>query len=171
VISVRGIADELSRLGLGGSLAGLSGEGEFLGGDAASEWVNDDLIEAAGILAEVIAARRGMIQAERDALEIQLAVKATDWIELQMRLSELELHRDMARAAVLAAGRDQEPQSAAGQAQPPLAQVASMASPPSEPGSPRPVRDGLLAGIAGALIGFGGLLLRDWRSKDEQALA
>jgi uncharacterized protein involved in exopolysaccharide biosynthesis len=51
VISVRGIADEVSRLGLGGSLAGLSGEEEFLGGDAASEWVNDDLIDAAGILA------------------------------------------------------------------------------------------------------------------------
>jgi hypothetical protein len=171
VISVRGIADELSRLGLGGSLAGLSGEGEFLGGDAASEWVNDDLIEAAGILAEVIAARRGMIQAERDALEIQLAVTATDLIDLQMRLSELELHRDMARAAVLAAGRDLGGQSAAGQAQPRLAEVASAASPPTEPRSPRPVRDGALAGIVGALIGLGGLLLRDWRDRGEQALA
>jgi len=171
VIGVRGIADELSRLGLGGSLAGLSGEGQFLRGGAASEWVNDDLIEAAGILAEVIAARRGMIQAERDALEIQLAVTATDWIDLQMQLSELELHRDVARAAVLAAGRDPGQQSAAGQAQPPLAQVASMASPPSEPRSPRPVRDGALAGIVGALIGLGGLLLRDWRDRGEQALA
>ena len=171
VISVRGIADELSRLGLGGSLAGLSGEGEFLGGDAANEWLNDDLIEAAGILAEVVAARSGTMQAERDALEIQLAVTAADLLELQMQLSVLELHRDVARAAVMAVGRDPGQQSAAGQAQPPLAQVASMASPPSEPRSPRPVRDGALAGIVGALIGLGGLLLRDWRDRGEQALA
>jgi uncharacterized protein involved in exopolysaccharide biosynthesis len=171
VISVRGIADEVSRLGLGGSLAGLSGEEEFLGGDAASEWVNDDLMGAAGILAEVIAARRGMIQAERDALEIQLAATDTDWIDLQMQLSELELNRDMARAAVLAAGRDQPQQSAAGPTQPQLARVASTASPPSEPRSPKPVRDGVLAGMAGALLGLGALLLRDWRDMDEQALA
>jgi uncharacterized protein involved in exopolysaccharide biosynthesis len=171
VISVRGIADEVSRLGLGGSLAGLSGEEEFLGGHAVSEWVNDDLIDAAGILAEVIAARRGMIQAERDALEIQLAATATDWIDLQMQLSELELHRDVARAAVLAASRDQPQQSAAGPTQPQLARVASTASPPSEPRSPRPVRDGVLAGMAGALLGLGALLLRDWRDMDEQALA
>ena len=112
-----------------------------------------------------------MIQAERDALEIQLAATATDWIDLQMQLSELELHRDVARATVLAVGRDLGEQSAAGQAQPQLAQVASTASPPSEPRSPRPVRDGVLAGIAGALIGVGGLLLRDWWGRDEQALA
>jgi hypothetical protein len=171
VISVRGIADQLSRIGLGGSLAGLSGEGEFLTGDAASEWVNDDLIEAAGTLAEVVVAGRGMIQAERDALEIQLAATATDLIDLQMQLSELELNRDLARAAVLALGRDLGAQSAADQAQPQLAQIASAASPPAQPTSPRPVRDALLAAVAGALIGLGGLLLRDWRGKDEQALA
>jgi uncharacterized protein involved in exopolysaccharide biosynthesis len=171
VISVRGIAYELSRIGLGGSLAALSGEGEFLTGDAASEWVNDDLIEAAGTLAEVVVAGRGMIQAERDALEIQLAATATDLIDLQMQLSELELNRDLARAAVLALGRDLGAQSAADQAQPQLAQIASAASPPAQPTSPRPVRDALLAAVAGALIGLGGLLLRDWRGKDEQALA
>jgi uncharacterized protein involved in exopolysaccharide biosynthesis len=158
------MAEEFGRLDARTAVAGASPEEGGLLGSLGAGSVQGDLVDAVEYLLAVAASKREMIQAELSELEARLAAARAELVEVETQLSELSLRRDVARETVQAIERARLQQALASQERTPLAEVASMALPPSVPRSPRPVRDGFLAGIAGALLGLGGLLLRDWRS-------
>jgi hypothetical protein len=155
------VIDELARLGLGSSVSGPTEADVLLANGGTGTPPNAVVMGIVESLGPLIEARQEMIQAEREDIEAQLAGIGADLSAAEQQLSELEIDRDLARQSAL--DRLKEANARSGNAAVPLARVSSQASPPTEPRSPRPARDGILAAAAGALIGFGGLLGREWR--------
>jgi capsular polysaccharide biosynthesis protein len=117
--------------------------------------ITDDLLVA-------LSARRRLHMAQQAALESELARIEAELDRIELEQGDLTISRSSTERW-LAAVEGKKIEEILAQ-QPPVepAEVASKASAPSIPYSPRPWRDGALAGIVGALIGLGGLLLRDW---------
>jgi hypothetical protein len=117
--------------------------------------ITDDLLVA-------LSTRRRLHMAQQAALVSELARIEAESDAIELELGDLTISRSNAERWLAAVEGKKIEEILAQQQLVEPAEVASTASAPSLPYSPRPWRDGTLAGIVGALIGLGSLLLRDW---------
>jgi hypothetical protein len=161
----------LAREAARAELAGHVGTGTMTGdiGSAVSAEEGDDAYRTNGDailitddLLVALSTRRRLRMAQQAALVSELARIEAESDAIELELGDLTISRSSAERWLAAVEGKKIEEILAQQQLVEPAEVASKASAPSLPSSSKPWRDGALAGIVGALIGLGGLLVRDW---------